>query len=146
VVYSVYNRISNQEIQAAKGEAMTDLGVKSCTSITFGNEVEVYTIPDELCIDPQFILDEKEGVYRVSISQLEEQMDEATDALYQRLFSVLDKKKPFVDNMHIAVGDTILTLKLAYIIKTMSKYGTFYDIEATIKDIKYTKGETIEQT
>lgn len=123
---------------------MPDLGVKSCTSITFGNEAETYTIPDSLVINPRVILDEKEGVYRVSISKLNEPEDEATDVMYQRLFNVLDKKMPFIDNIHISTDGSKLTLKLAYVMRCKKKYGTFYDIEAIGKDIEYTEGDVIE--
>jgi hypothetical protein len=127
-----------------KGVAMLDLGVKSCSSITFGNDKEIFEIPEILAINPQIILDEKEGVYRVSISKFNEPKDETTDALYQRFFNMLDSKMPFVSNMHIETNGMKLTFKLAYVMRYKKKFGIFYDIEATEKDIVYTEGKPIE--
>lgn len=121
---------------------MTELGVNSCSSITFGDNSEEYIIPDVLVINPKDILDDKEGVYRISISKLKEPSDEATDALYQRLFSVLDKKKPFIDNIHIETLDGRITFKLAYVMKSERCFGTFYDIEAVKSDVEYIEGIT----
>lgn len=117
---------------------MTDV-VSTCSRITFGNNAETFDLPDALLINPALILDETEGVYRISIGKLNEPLNEAAE-LYQRLFNVLDSKQPFVENMHIVVDNAELIFKLAYIIKTMNRYGTFYDIEATEKDLKYKEG------
>lgn len=114
---------------------MTDL-VSVCTSITFGNDPEAFTIPFPLVLEPALIFDDTEGVYRISIGMMNEPLNEAAEE-YQRLFNALDKRMPFVENMHIHVGHEELTFKLAYIMRYKKPYGTFYDIEATGKDLKY---------
>lgn len=114
---------------------MTDV-VSVCTRITFGNNTEAFDLPDALEIKPALIHDDKEGVYRLSIGMLNEPLIEAAEE-YQRLFNVLDTHMPFVENMHVVVGNEELTLKLAYVMRSRKPYGTFYDIEATEKDIKF---------
>ncbi len=122
---------------------MTDL-VSVCSRITFGNDTDVFDLPEELIIKPALIkvedtnyheADKPITLYRISIGKLDDR-DEAAE-VYQALFNALDKRQPFVENMHIVVGDSELTIKLAYITKTVNKYGTFYDIEATEKELKY---------
>jgi hypothetical protein len=114
---------------------MTDL-VSVCSSITFGNETETFVLPFPLILEPALILDETEGVYRISIGMLNEPLNDAAEE-YQRLFNALDKRMPFVENMHISVADEELTFKLAYVMRYRKPYGTFYEIEATQKDLKY---------
>jgi len=107
--------------------------VSSVTRVTFGKNTETYQLPDTVVIDPNEILDETEGVYRVSIGA----MNDAAE-VYQRLFITLERNMPFVENMHIWVDKHELVFRLAYVSKLEKPYGTFFDIEAaTRKDLKY---------
>lgn len=109
--------------------------VSACSRITFGASVVEYVIPDELIIEPPLILDEHNEVYRISIGKTDIPEDE--EAAYRLLFSELDKRMPFVSDMHIDVDGNKLTLELALVMRTQTDNGIFYDIEAALKDIKY---------
>jgi len=113
--------------------------VSILSRITFGNNVETFDLPDTLLINPALILDETQGVYRLSIGIVKEPLNEVAD-VYQRLFNALDKHMPFVENMHVIVNDEKLTFTLAYIMKYEKPFGMFYEIEATEKYMKYTEG------
>lgn len=111
--------------------------VSARSQITFGNNAETFDLPEPLLINPALIHDETEGVYRLSIGVINgSSSNEAADT-YQRLFDILEQQMPFVENMHISVGDATLTFKLAYVMKSEKPFGTFFDIEATDKEIKY---------
>lgn len=106
--------------------------VSVCTRITFGNDSDVFTLPLPLLINPDEIYDRE--VYRVSIGTTEEITEE-----YQKLINELDKRMPFIENMHILVDGAELIFKLAYMTKSIKPFGVFYDIEATEDDLIYRK-------
>lgn len=105
------------------------------TRITFGNDK--FLLSGAVLINPAEILDEKSGLYRISIGRLNESVDAPE---YQELFNKVESQMPFVEDMHIHVDGNELIFKLAYVTKSNKPYGTFYDIEATEKDLVYKKG------
>ncbi len=114
---------------------MTELGVNVCTVITFGSSPNSFSIPDALCIQPQDIFDDKEDLYRISISNMN-----ADKNAYTELFTYLDRN-PFVSAMSVALDGDIIKFDLAYVTRTVKPYGIFYDIEAMKKDMKFKKGK-----
>lgn len=96
-----------------------------------------YSIPEELEIEPKHIYDDKEKVYRISLGRADLTEDEV--AMYQPLFIMLDKHRPFIENIKFITGNKLLHFYLALLTRTVNEHGTFYDIEAMVEDVVYSE-------
>lgn len=116
--------------------------VISKTVITFDGSKASYSLPEEIDINPDLLLDDHEGVYRLSIGNINLSTDEAAE--YEPFFNALDdrlKRDCFIQDMFIEVGTCILHVKLAYVEKVITRYGTLYEIEATVDEVEFKQKE-----
>ena len=108
------------------------------SDISFDGYRKTFSLPDEVMINPDEIIDDKEQVYRVSLGRADYTENEA--ALYKLLFDAIDKKLlngQFLDGVTIKCCSKQLKLASALVIRTINKYGRFYELEAVKDEITY---------
>lgn len=123
------------------------------STVSFDGSRKVFKLPDEIMIDPSDIIDDKFKVYRVSLGRAD--CDEYEAAMYEPLFNAIDKQLAnghFLDAVTINCHGKELTLSSAYVIRTVNRYGRFYDLEAIKEELVYdgkplvVKGKTNRRT
>jgi len=117
----------------------------SGSTISFATSDISYHLPDALDIDPAFIQDDKNEVYRVVIGKPDLTADELAE--YKPLFEAIEvriAKSRFISDICFEVGNQRLTFGIAYVTRTENEYGVMYDIEAEYDEAEYGEAKPVK--
>jgi hypothetical protein len=103
------------------------------------NNETVYPIPQQIDLDLPSLLDEHNEVIRLALGTVDP--EEQARLQFALLFARLEEKSEngFIDGFTIIEGDTILIVDMATIVKMEKPYGVFYDIEAGLNAVHFSK-------
>lgn len=107
--------------------------------LRFTDNTTEYELPQDLALEPEMLLDEKERLYRISLSDIGI-IDSKTKELYCNLFEGINLKltKSFIDGFEIISDTVFLKTAIGYVTIRKEPYGTVYDIEMPIESTKIT--------
>lgn len=117
----------------------------SGSTISFATSDISYHLLDALDIDPAFIQDDKNEVYRVVIGKPDLTADELAE--YKPLFEAIEvriAKSRFISDICFEVGNQRLTFGIAYVTRTENEYGVMYDIEAEYDEAEYGEAKPVK--